>query len=108
MEDHVPPTDSLAFAGYDCYDENVSKEEEQGTTLHRPMAHPVVFRYLSYSTTLAEHAVHRLRRCPAFGRAGTCLFLSVQLQVSQSINHLLTTWWDDHGPTNFGAMVKTT
>ena len=41
------------------------------------MAHPVVFRYISYSTTLAEHDVHRLRRCPAFGRAKTCLFLSV-------------------------------
>ena len=41
--------------------------KEQGPTRHRPMAHPVVFRYLSYSTTLAEHAVHRLRRCTAFG-----------------------------------------
>ena len=40
--------------------------------------HPVVFKYLSYSTTLAEHAVHRLQRCPAFGRAETCLFSSVQ------------------------------
>ena len=34
---------------------------KQGPTRHRPMAHPVVFRYVSYSTTLAEHAVHRLR-----------------------------------------------
>ena len=50
---------------------------KQGLTRHRPMAHPVMFRYLSDSTTLAEHAVHRLRRCPAFGRAGTCLFSSV-------------------------------
>ena len=48
---------------------------KQGPTRHRPMAHPMVFRYLSYSTTLKEHAVHRLRRCPAF-RLG--LFLSVQ------------------------------
>ena len=50
---------------------------EQGPTRHRPMAHPVVFIYLSYSTSLAEHAIHRLGWCPAFGRAGTCLFLSV-------------------------------
>ena len=48
---------------------------KQGLTRHRPIAHPVVFRYLSYSTTFAEYGpVHRLRRCPAFGRAGTCLF----------------------------------
>ena len=51
---------------------------KQGPTRHRLMAHPVVFGYLSYSTTLAEHAVHRLRRCTAFGWAGTCLFSSVQ------------------------------
>ena len=76
--------------------------KKQGPTRHRPMAHPVVFRYLSYFTTLAEHAVHCLRRCPAFGRAGTCLFLSVQLDVS----HLATGWPHDHGPTNVGAMVK--
>ena len=56
-----------------------SLHKEQGPTRHRPMAQPVVLRYLSYSTTLAEHAVHRLQRCPAFGRPGTCLFLSVQL-----------------------------
>ena len=49
---------------------------KEGPKRHRPMAHPVVFRYIS---TLAEHAVHRLRRCPAIGRAGTCFFLSVQL-----------------------------
>ena len=34
--------------------------EKQWVTRHRPMAHPVVFRYLSYSTRLAEHALHRL------------------------------------------------
>ena len=44
---------------------------EQGPTLHRPMPHPVVFKYLSYSTTLSEHAAYRRRRCTAFGRAGT-------------------------------------
>ena len=53
-------------------------QQKQGPTRHRPMAHPVVFRYVSYSTTLAEHAVHRLRQCPDYGRAGTCLFSSVQ------------------------------
>ena len=66
------------------------------------MAHPVVFRYLSYYTTLAEHAIHRLRQRLAFGRAGTCLFSSVQLEVTES-----TGWPHDHGPTNIGAMVKT-
>ena len=40
----------------------MKKKKKQGPTLHRPMAHPVVLRYLSYSTTLADHAVHRLRR----------------------------------------------
>ena len=30
---------------------------EQGPTRQRPMAHLVVFRYISYFTTLAEHAV---------------------------------------------------
>ena len=47
----------------------------KGPTWHRPMAHPVVFRYLFYSTSFAEHAVHPVRRC----RAGTCLFSLVQL-----------------------------
>ena len=60
------------------------------------MAHPIVFRYLSYSTTLSEHADHCIRRCPAFGRAGTYLFSSVQL------DDMVATWpW----PTNVGAMV---
>ena len=45
-----------------------------------PWPTPVWFRYISYSTTLGEHAVLCLRRCPAFGRAGTCLFLSVNLK----------------------------
>ena len=62
--------------------------KKQGPIRHRPMAHPVMFRYLSYSTTLPEHAVHRLRRCPAFSRAGTCLFLSVQLD-DQSVTPLM-------------------
>ena len=79
---------------------------KQGPTQHRPMADPVVLRYLSYSTMLAKHAVHRPWQCPAFGRAGTCLFLSVQLD-NQWVSHLLTGWGDDHGPTNVGDMVKT-
>ena len=53
---------------------------KQVPTRHRPMTHPVVFRYISYSTTLAEHVVHRLRRCPAFARVGTSLFLSINLK----------------------------
>ena len=58
---------------------------KQGPTRHRPMAHPVVFRYLSYSTTLAEHEVHRLRLCLAFCRAGICFFLSHHCFGSHSI-----------------------
>ena len=56
------------------YLQNVNKK---GPTRHRPMALPVVFRYLSYSTIFAEHAIHSLR------------------------------WWPhDHGPTNGRAMLK--
>ena len=58
--------------------------KKQGLTRHRSMAHPVVFRYISYSTTFAEHSVHCLRRCLAFGWAGTCLFLSLQLEVNHT------------------------
>ena len=47
--------------------------QKQGPTRHRPMAHPALLRYLSYSTTLTEHDVHMI------WRAGTFLFLSVQL-----------------------------
>ena len=70
------------------------------------MAHPLVFRYISYYTTLAEHAIHRVRRCPAFNQAGTYLFLSVQLDTCQSVSDVLNGWPHDHGPTNVGAMVK--
>ena len=68
---------------------------KQGPTRHRPIAHPIVFRYLSYSTTLTEHGFHRLGRCPAFGQA-------VQLEVTDP----LTGWPQDHGPSNIGPMVK--
>ena len=68
------------------------------------MAHPVVFRYLSYSTTFAEDDIHCLRRCPNYGRAGTFLFLSVNMK--RSVSHVRTGWREDHGPTNVGAMVK--
>ena len=71
-------------------------EPKQGPTRHTPRAHPVVFRYLSYSTTLAEHAVHRLRP----GHVCSCLFNEM---ISQSDPE----WWrDDYGPTNDGAMVN--
>ena len=34
---------------------------------------PVVLKYLSYSTTLAEHAIHCLRRCrPLAGLGHVC------------------------------------
>ena len=73
----------------DCLADKFGGRLEISTIRHRgwlrgsnrrplPMAHPLVFRYISYSTTLAEYAIHRLRQCPAFGWAGTCLFLSVQ------------------------------
>ena len=57
---------------------NRTAHKQQGPTRHGPKAHPVVFRYLSYSTTFAEHAVHRLRWCKTFGWARTCLFLFFQ------------------------------
>ena len=66
------------------------------------MTHPVMFRYLSYSITLAEHAAHHLRRCPAFCRDGTCLFLFVQLDA----HHPPNGWTHDLGLTHVGAMVK--
>ena len=50
---------------------------------------PIVFRYVSYYTTLAEHAVLR----------------SVQLDT-ESVSDVLNGWPHDHGPTNVGAMVK--
>ena len=78
------------------------RKKKQGLTRHRPMAHPIVFRYLSYSTTLSEHAVHYIRRCPAFGRSGTYLFSSVQLDGNPPAG-----WPHDHGPTKIGAMIKT-
>ena len=67
----------------------------------------MVFRYFSYSILSAEHAVHRLRRCPAFARARTCLFLSVQQDITESVSHGQNGWPHDHGPTNVRAMVKT-
>ena len=150
------------------------------------MAHPVLFRYLSYSTTFSEHTVHCLLQCTALGppvyrssnlvgtlrlidsiglrverpyspssqripwyfsrslahthadidstmpnmctgafyvlqrlnnscaiyaiytvvcRAGTCLFLSVQLD-GQSVSDLPTRWPHDYGLTNVGAMIR--
>ena len=50
------------------------KKKKQGPTRHRPMAHPVVFRYLSYSTTLAEYAFHRIHRGarPSAGLGHVC------------------------------------
>ena len=68
---------------------------KQGLTLHRLMAHPVVCRYLSYSTTFAKHAVHCLRRYPAF--AGLCwdmfvLICSVRWWVSKWPSNRVATW----------------
>ena len=67
---------------------------------------PRSFRYLSFSTTLAEHDAHRLQQCPAFGWARTCLFLSVQWNMSEWVSNLPTGWPNDHCPTYVGAMVK--
>ena len=63
-----------------------------------------MFRYLSYSTIFAEHAVHHLWWCPSFCRAGTCLFLSGNLK--RSVSYVWNGWRDDHSPTNIGVMVK--
>ena len=60
-----------------CLSKAFSITNKQGPTQHRHMAHPVAFGYSSYSTALAEHAVHCPRRCLAFGRAGTCFFCYV-------------------------------
>ena len=46
---------------------------QQGPRRQRPMVHLVGFRYLSYSTTLAEHAVHRLHVFNRPGVAGAVL-----------------------------------
>ena len=46
---------------YVLYSVHDGVQYKQGPTEHRPIAPPVVFTYLSYST-LAEHAVDSLRR----------------------------------------------
>ena len=58
-----------------------------------------------YSITLAEHAILCQQRCPAFGQAGTCLFLSGQLD-GKWVSHRPRGWPHDHGPFNVKAMVK--
>ena len=50
-----------------------SEDRKQGPTWHRPMAHPVVFKYLSYSTKLAEHAYGGAR--PWAGLRHVCSFV---------------------------------
>ena len=60
-----------------------------------PWSTPIVFRYLSYSTELAEHAVHHLRRCLAFGQSWTCLFMSLQLNGYWRPERLATWLWPD-------------
>ena len=65
------------------------------------MAHPVVFRYLSYSTTFAEHDVHCLWQCQAFGRARTCLFLS----VCEILGYPPNGWPHGHGLPTARAMA---
>ena len=70
--------------------------KEQGPTQHRPMAQPVVFIYLSYSTTFTENAVHCLRRW----------FVLVCSVRGQSVSHPPTGWPHDHGPTNVEPMGK--
>ena len=70
----------------------------------RILAHPVVFRCLSYSTTLAEHAVHRLA-VVGLPRAGTCLFSAVQSD-DQLVSHPPKGWPHDQGLTNLGPWEK--
>ena len=70
------------------------------------MANPVVFRYLSYSTTLAEYGFHWFIAVPGLRPAWDMFVLvcSVNLLLSDPP----TGWPHDHGPTNVGAMVKIT
>ena len=91
---------NILYTGNHITFSGVRIEVKQGPTRHRPMAHAVVFQYLSYSTRLAEHAVHRLRRCP-----GWDMFVLV-CSVRWSVSHLPTGWPHDHGPTNVRAMEK--
>ena len=63
---------------------------KQGPTRHRPMAHLVVSRYLSFYTSVADHGMHIC----------SCLFSEM------SMSDGLKRWRHDHGPTNVGAMVN--
>ena len=66
------------------------------------MAHPVVFTYLSYSTTFAEHAfVAYVSAQPSAGLGHVCSRL-----FNVSISHVPNEWPHDHGRINVGAMVK--
>ena len=58
----------------DCF----TKTRAETAQTYGPPPRHIGFKYLSYSTTIADHAVHRLQLCLAFGQAWTCLFLSVQ------------------------------
>ena len=66
---------------------------KQGSTRHRPMAHSVVLRYLSYSTTL--------QNMPFIAYGGA--WPSVKYEW---VSDPPTGWQNYHGPTNVGAMVK--
>ena len=67
------------------------------------MAHTLVFRYLSYSTTLAEHAVIAYGGAwPSAGLGHVCSRL-----FSEMVTDPLNEWPHDHGATNVWAMVKT-
>ena len=68
---------------------------KQGPTRHTPMAHPVGLRYISYFTTLAEHAVHRLLRPCWDGFVLAC-------SVRWSVSHPPTGWPHDHGRLTSG------
>ena len=75
---------------------NLKLNYVHGPTLHRPMAHPVVFRYLSYSTMFAEHDNHQ---------PGWDMFVLV---CSLDAPYHPNGWPHDHGPTNVEAIVKKT
>jgi hypothetical protein len=70
------------------------KKNKQKPPRHRPMAHHILFRYLSCSTLLEEHAVHcqstvlfvernnnKLCKSSAAGGAGLCALLNRELKM---------------------------
>ena len=72
------------------YSRQLMTIHKQGPTLHKPMAHPVVSRYLDYYCSMVVD----------YGRhVCSCLFIEL-------IPHRPKGWRQDHDPTNIRAMVE--